>query len=38
MLPKFFWSTTHKTRAPKQVYTVLGLQDPKFQIFTTQVL
>jgi hypothetical protein len=24
------------TRIPKQVYTVLGLQDPKFQIFTAK--
>jgi len=26
------------TRVPKQVYTVLGLQGPKFQIFTAKFL
>ena len=33
MLLKFFLSARHMTRVPKKVYTVLGLQRPKFQIF-----
>jgi hypothetical protein len=33
---QIFWSARHMTWVPKQVYTVLGLQGPKFQIFTAK--